>query len=178
METKIWFLMLYFVHKLSGTIIRGTPRLLISAGNPHQHKAAKAWWVLLSQGSVHSRTRSRLARAQPQARAADPGGFTSRPRAPSSNGHTFGSPEAQSSPRSNLGQIATPTDRTAEAFNARMAWHLILTRASSRQSRSDRSHFVAPLTGLTRGQHRLCRSDCCATRQSEADSSQVRPRAP
>jgi hypothetical protein len=26
----------------SGTIIRGTPRLLISAGNPHQHKAAKA----------------------------------------------------------------------------------------------------------------------------------------
>src|SRR5688572_22537808 len=26
---------------LSGTIIRGTPRLLISAGNPHQHKAAK-----------------------------------------------------------------------------------------------------------------------------------------
>jgi hypothetical protein len=27
---------------LSGTIIRGTPRLLISAGNPHQHKAAKA----------------------------------------------------------------------------------------------------------------------------------------
>jgi hypothetical protein len=27
---------------LSGTIIRGTPRLLISASNPHQHKAAKA----------------------------------------------------------------------------------------------------------------------------------------
>jgi hypothetical protein len=27
---------------LSGTIIRGTPRLLISAGNPHQHEAAKA----------------------------------------------------------------------------------------------------------------------------------------
>jgi hypothetical protein len=27
---------------LSGTIIRGTPRLLISAGNPHQHKATKA----------------------------------------------------------------------------------------------------------------------------------------
>jgi hypothetical protein len=43
------------------------------------------------------------------------------PEAPSSNGHTFGSPEAQSSPRSNLGQIATPTDRIAEAFNARMA---------------------------------------------------------
>jgi hypothetical protein len=27
---------------LSGTIIRGTPRLLISVGNPHQHKAVKA----------------------------------------------------------------------------------------------------------------------------------------
>jgi hypothetical protein len=45
----------------------------------------------------------------------------SRPRAPSSNGHTFGSPEAQSSPRSNLGQIATTIDRVAGAFNARMA---------------------------------------------------------
>jgi hypothetical protein len=60
-------------------------------------------------------TRSHLARAQPRARAADPRGFASRPRAPSSNGHTFGSPEAQSSPRRNLGQIATPTDHIAEA---------------------------------------------------------------
>jgi hypothetical protein len=56
-----------------------------------------------------------------RARAADPGGFTSRPRAPSSNGHTSGSPEAQSSPRSNLGQIATTTDRIAGAFNAKVA---------------------------------------------------------
>jgi hypothetical protein len=39
-------------------------------------------------------------------------------RPPSSNGRTFGSPEAQSSPRSNLGQVATPTDRIAGAFNA------------------------------------------------------------
>jgi hypothetical protein len=39
----------------------------------------------------------------------------------------------------------------------------------SRQSRSDRSHFAAPLTGLTEGQRRLRRSDYCATRQSEAD---------
>jgi hypothetical protein len=30
-------------------------------------------------------------------------------------------PKAQSSPRSNLGQIATTTDRIAGAFNARMA---------------------------------------------------------
>jgi hypothetical protein len=40
---------------------------------------------------------------------------------PSSNGHTFGSPEAQSSPRSNFGQVATLTDRFAEAFNAKVA---------------------------------------------------------
>ena len=44
----------------------------------------------------------------------------------------------------------------------------ILTRAP-RQSRSDRRHFAAPLTGLTEGQCRLRRSDCCAARQSEAD---------
>jgi hypothetical protein len=44
----------------------------------------------------------------------------SRPRASSSNGHTFGSPEAQSSPRSNLDQIAMPIDRIAGAFNAKV----------------------------------------------------------
>jgi hypothetical protein len=55
-------------------------------------------------------TRSRLARARHRVKTADPGGFTSRPRVPSSNRHTFGSPEAQSSQRSNLDQIATPTD--------------------------------------------------------------------
>jgi hypothetical protein len=66
-------------------------------------------------------TRSRLARAQPRAKTADLGGFTSRPRAPSSNGHTLGLPEAQSSQRSNLGQIVTPTDHIAGAVNARMA---------------------------------------------------------
>jgi hypothetical protein len=43
------------------------------------------------------------------------------PEAPSSNGHTFGSPEAQPSPRSNLSQIAAPTDQTAGAFNAKVA---------------------------------------------------------
>jgi hypothetical protein len=30
------------VRDMSGTIIRGTPRLLNSAGNHHQHKAAEA----------------------------------------------------------------------------------------------------------------------------------------
>jgi hypothetical protein len=36
-------------------------------------------------------TRSRLARAQPRAGTVDPGGFTPRPRASSSNGRTFDS---------------------------------------------------------------------------------------
>jgi hypothetical protein len=40
---------------------------------------------------------------------------------PSSNGHTIGSSEAQSSSRSNLGHIATPTDQIARAFNAKVA---------------------------------------------------------
>jgi hypothetical protein len=43
----------------------------------------------------------------------------------------------------------------------------ILMRAP--QSRSDRRHFAAPLTGLTERQRRLRRSDCGATRQSEDD---------
>jgi hypothetical protein len=43
----------------------------------------------------------------------------------------------------------------------------ILTHAP--QSRSDRRHFPAPLTGLTERQRRLRRSDCGATWQSEAD---------
>jgi hypothetical protein len=40
----------------------------------------------------------------------------------------------------------------------------------SRQSRSDRSHFAAPLTDLTGIQRRLPCSDCRATRQCEVDS--------
>jgi hypothetical protein len=45
----------------------------------------------------------------------------------------------------------------------------------SRQGRSDRSHFT--LTDLTGKQRRSPRSDCCATRQSEAGNSQVQPQA-
>jgi hypothetical protein len=40
---------------------------------------------------------------------------------PSSNGYTVSSLEAPSSPRSNLGHIATPTDQIAGAFNAKAA---------------------------------------------------------
>jgi hypothetical protein len=69
-------------------------------------------------------TRSRLTQAQPRAKTTDLGGFTSHPRVPSSNGHTFDPLEAQlgqASRRSNLGQIASPADRIAGAFNARIA---------------------------------------------------------
>jgi hypothetical protein len=47
----------------------------------------------------------------------------------------------------------------------------------SRQGRSDRSHFALPLTDLTGKQCRSPRSDCCATRQGEADNSQIQPQA-
>jgi hypothetical protein len=69
-------------------------------------------------------TRSRLARAQPREGTVDQGRFTPRPRVSSSNRRTFDSPEAQlgqASRRSNLGQIATPTDHIAGAINARIA---------------------------------------------------------
>jgi hypothetical protein len=67
-------------------------------------------------------TRSRLARSQPRAGTVVLGEFTPRPRASSSNGRTLDSPEAQlgqASLWSNLGQIASPTDRIAGAFNAK-----------------------------------------------------------
>jgi hypothetical protein len=68
--------------------------------------------------------RSRLARAQPRAGAVVPDEVTSRSRASSGSGRTLGMPEAQlgqASLRSNLGQIASPTDHIAGAFNARIA---------------------------------------------------------
>jgi hypothetical protein len=72
-----------------------------------------------------------LTRAQPQAGTVVPDEFTPRPRASSGSGRTLGSPEdqlGQASLRSNLGQIALPTGRIAGAFNAKIVWHLILTR--------------------------------------------------
>jgi hypothetical protein len=75
-------------------------------------------------------TRSRLARAQPRAGTVVSDEVTPRPRASSGSGRTLGAPEAQlgqASSRSNLGQIASPTDRIAGAFHARIACHLILT---------------------------------------------------
>jgi hypothetical protein len=43
------------------------------------------------------------------------------PEAPLQRVHTYGSPEALSSPRSNPDQIAAPTDQIAGAFNAKVA---------------------------------------------------------
>jgi hypothetical protein len=68
--------------------------------------------------------RSRLARAQPRAGTVAPDEVTSRPRSSSDSGRTLGTTEAQleqASSRSNLGQIAPPTDHIAGAFNARIA---------------------------------------------------------
>jgi hypothetical protein len=68
--------------------------------------------------------RSRFARAQPRAGTVVPGEVVSRPRASSGGGRTLGTPEAQleqASSRSNLGQIVSPTDCIAGAFNARIA---------------------------------------------------------
>jgi hypothetical protein len=62
-----------------------------------------------------------LIRAQPRARTVVADGFTPRPRASSGSGHTLGSPEAKLGETlscSDLGQIASPTDRIACAFNA------------------------------------------------------------
>jgi hypothetical protein len=68
--------------------------------------------------------RSRLARALPRVGTVAPDEVTSRVRASLDSGRTLGTPEAQleqASSRSNLGQIASPTDRIAGTFNARIA---------------------------------------------------------
>jgi hypothetical protein len=81
-------------------------------------------------GAIHAKAsstqgaRSRLARAQPWAGNVVPDEVTSRLRASSGSGRTLGTPKAQleqASSRSNLGQIASPTDRIAGALNARIA---------------------------------------------------------
>jgi hypothetical protein len=55
-----------------------------------------------------------------------------------------------------------------------LSWCTLL----SQQGRSDRSHFAPPLADLTGKQRCLRCSDCCATRQGEADSRQDRPQVP
>jgi hypothetical protein len=65
-----------------------------------------------------------LIRAQPRVGTVVPTGFTPRPRVPSVNRRTLGSPEAQLGQTlsySDLGQIALPADRIACAFNVGIA---------------------------------------------------------
>jgi hypothetical protein len=105
---------------LSGTVIRGTPTLLHTVGNHHQHKLQRLMGTIQINASSTQGARSRLARAQPRAGTVVPDEVTSRPRASSGSGRTFGTPEAQleqASSRSNLSQIASPTDHIAGTFN-------------------------------------------------------------
>jgi hypothetical protein len=115
---------------LSGTIIRGTPNTPNRSWKTSSLQ--NAWICKLKRQSLNCQgTRSHLARAQPRTETVVPDRFTLRPRAPSGSRHTLGSPEAtlrQTPPCSDLGQIASPTDRIARALNAGIAWHLILTR--------------------------------------------------
>jgi hypothetical protein len=72
-------------------------------------------------------------------------------------------------PRPYLRQEATLTKsphrptKSQEHLMQRWPDTFILTRAPSRQSRSDCRHFAAPLTGLAERQRRPRRSDCGAT---------------
>jgi hypothetical protein len=100
------------------------------------------------KASSNQGARSRLTRAQPRVGTVAPDEVTSRPRTSSGSGRTLGTPEAQleqASSRSNLGQIASPTDRIVGTFNARMAWHLILTRVPQ-SARSKWPHSLRPFT--------------------------------
>jgi hypothetical protein len=82
-------------HILSGTVIRGTPTLLNTAGNHHQHKLQRLMGIIQVKASSTQGTRSRLARAQPRVGTVVPDEFSPRPRASSSNGRTLDSPKAQ-----------------------------------------------------------------------------------
>jgi hypothetical protein len=81
---------------LSGTIIRGTPTLLNSAGNHHQHKLQRLMGVIQVRASSTQGTQSRLARARPRARTVFPGEFTPRPRASSATGAPSNRPKPSS----------------------------------------------------------------------------------
>jgi hypothetical protein len=100
------------------------------------------------KASSTQEARSRLARAQPRAGTVAPNEVTSRPRASTGSGRTLGTPEAQleqASSRSNLGQIASPTDRIAGAFKSWIAWHLILTHVPQ-SARSKWPQSLHPFT--------------------------------
>jgi hypothetical protein len=113
---------------LSGTIIRGTPRLLISAGKPHQHKDAKTWWA---------RLRSRLSPLKGHDLASPEPSLGQRQPTPEDSRLVRGSPQATDTtsarPRTVFAEKQPwpnhHANRIVGAFNARIAWHLIPTHA-------------------------------------------------
>jgi hypothetical protein len=109
---------------MSGTVIRGTPNTPKHGWKTSSEQTVKDDKHGSSQGLVYQGTRSRLARARPQAGTVVLDGFTPRPRASTGSGRTLGSPEAklgQTLSCSDLGQVASPTDHITCAFNAGIA---------------------------------------------------------
>jgi hypothetical protein len=160
---------------LSGTIIRGTPKSLKSQlvnpistklqrpdGATQAKAPPKGHDPASSEPGLGQRQPtpedSRIARGPPQATDAP----SARPR-PNSD-RLRGEATLARSPR----QPTVPQEHLM-----RGSPHTLSCCALSRQSRSDRSHFAAPLTNLTGRQRHLSRPDCRAARQSGADSSQV-----
>ena len=123
----------------------------------------------LSQESVHTSDSITLRPSLASAKGSRPRGTSVSPEAPLFTADT--SP-ARLRPwlRSEATLTKSPHRLTKLQGHLTQRWPdtFILTRAP-RQSRSDRRHFAAPLTGLTEGQRRLRHSDCSATRQSESD---------
>jgi hypothetical protein len=94
-EEHAWHLRIVLT-RLSGTIIRGTPKTPKTRLVTTISTSCKGLMGAIQVKAPSTQgTRSRLARAQPRAGTADLGGLTPRPRVSSSNGRTFDSPEAQ-----------------------------------------------------------------------------------
>jgi hypothetical protein len=138
---------------LSRTIIRGTPRLLNSAGNHHQHKLQRPDGCNLGQGTVHSRDMI-------SPRPSPASGRNSRPR------WIHASPEGLLKQQAHIrlargparagfavkqpwpDRLANrPYRRSIQCKNRLTPYHD--ARFLNRQGRSDRSHFAPPLTDLT-----------------------------
>jgi hypothetical protein len=125
-------------------------------------------------------TRSRPARAQPRAGTVVPDEFSPR------RGPLQATDAPSTRPNPSSGRLSceatlakSPHQPTvSQAHSMRGSPDVLSSHTClSRQGRSDRSHFALPLTDMTGKQRRLPRSDCCATRQSEARNSQVQPQA-
>jgi hypothetical protein len=107
---------------LSGTIIRGTLKAPKSQLVTPSAQSCKGLMGAIKsrigpfEGRDHGSPEPSLGQGQPT-----PEDLRLSRGPPSSNGHTIGSPEAQSSPRSNFGYIATPTDQIVGTFNAKVA---------------------------------------------------------